>query len=110
MDRVKPKASTRLQRERNLEADPRATLPSTIGIPGTVAVAGCARSCLEMDAGVRADCSPTSYAALPAAMRTALFVTVLVLRDPEPHRVAGPVTTARIAARLTSPPLAGHSW
>jgi PPOX class probable F420-dependent enzyme len=26
VDRVKPKASTRLQRERNLEADPRATL------------------------------------------------------------------------------------
>ncbi|GAB06656.1 hypothetical protein GII30_20350 [Gordonia amarae] len=82
VDRVKPKASTRLQRERNLEADPRATLLVDHWDPRDWSRLWWVRAELlrEMDAGVRADRLADLLAQRYRQYEDRPFVTVLVLR------------------------------
>jgi len=83
VDQVKPKASTRLQRERNLEADPRATLLVEHWDPADWSRLWWVRAELRWEgdaAGSRAATLATGLADRYSQYRDEPFARVLVLR------------------------------
>ena len=102
LDRVKPKASTHLQRERNLAADPRATLLVEHWNPTDWAALWWVRAAVAARRLVRARVNPgrAAVTALPAVPRPALRARARAA-DRRHHRLGWcPPLTDAAGARL----------